>query len=169
VDFDGLDDPRLTLSDALTSLAKTWDVTFEVNERAFKLEVGVTGAQILAQPVARSPLAPMRNVPRAEILRAILARLPVPSGATFVYRNDCIEITTRRQAFEEGREAIPILLEDFALRAQFVDWTNLDEYVVDTARLGAAMAYWHRVTIENAKALAAEGKPLPRRERPQAQ
>src|SRR5262249_11680225 len=38
VDFQGLDDPKTTLIEALDQLAKVHRITFDVNERAFKAE-----------------------------------------------------------------------------------------------------------------------------------
>jgi tetratricopeptide (TPR) repeat protein len=91
VHFEGLDDPKTTLLEALDALAKKYQVTFDVNEKAFKFEnvMDVLKTEV-AQP---NPIPPMKTT-LATVLRKILARVPVGSGATWLIRRDVIEITT---------------------------------------------------------------------------
>jgi hypothetical protein len=89
VKFDGIADPKATLGDALDQLARQFDLTFEVNEKAFKFE---QVAEILKLDIA--PMRPMKNVRLDTVLRKLLAQVPVASGATYLLREDHVEITT---------------------------------------------------------------------------
>ena len=101
VNFDGFDDPRFTLQDALDYLADRYDLSFDVLEPAFKSAVG--DRSILAEPIAMTPIPKMRGVSLATVLRKILARLPSQPGreATWIIRRDQIEITTADFAVAE--------------------------------------------------------------------
>jgi hypothetical protein len=92
VNFAGIDDPRTTLDEALEKLGKLYDVSFDINEQAFKMdglmEVGKT-------PIAdTAPIPEMKNVRLSRVLTKILRRIPAPSGATYHLRGDRIDITT---------------------------------------------------------------------------
>ena len=92
VDFAGYDDPKLTLSEVLEDITKNYGLSFLVNEKSFRYE---NVADVAKTPVtAENALPPMKNVQVDRILRQVLARIPVPSGATFLVRRDHIEITT---------------------------------------------------------------------------
>ncbi|HZT82485.1 MAG TPA: VWA domain-containing protein, partial [Gemmataceae bacterium] len=95
VNFDGFDDPKLTLEGALEYLADRYDVTIEVLEPAFKA-AGYVDKSVLSEPVATTPIPKMRGVTLATVLRKVLARVPTPPGkeATFLIRRDHIEVTT---------------------------------------------------------------------------
>ncbi len=89
--FDGVNDPKATLNDVLDKLSKLYDVSFDINEIAFKvdavMDVGKT-------EIANPPIPAMKNVQIERVLRSILGRVPAPSGAVFSVRGDHIEITT---------------------------------------------------------------------------
>jgi hypothetical protein len=91
VDFPGVDDPKATFGEVLDSLAKHFDVAFDINERAFNAENlrDVAKTEII-QP---NPIPPMK-VELRTVLRKVLSRVPIPSGATFTIHDDSIEITT---------------------------------------------------------------------------
>jgi hypothetical protein len=92
IKFSGIDDPKITLSEALEKLSKLCDVDFDINERAFKFEnIQEPGKTEIASP---DPIPAMRNARLSTILRKVLSRVPVPSGATYLVRSDHIEITT---------------------------------------------------------------------------
>jgi hypothetical protein len=92
VDFAGFDDPRMTLGEALDKLAKDYDLSFDVNEAAFKYD---NAEDILHKEIATpTPIPPMKDVPVEKILRAVLKRIAINSGATLLLRRDHIEITT---------------------------------------------------------------------------
>jgi len=107
VNLAGYDDPRMTLNDALDSLSKRYNLTFDINEKAFELE-NVT--ELERTPITdRSPIPPMRTT-LATILRKILRRVPSDSGATYLIRGDIIEITTTaaiRKEFFADRLVMP--------------------------------------------------------------
>jgi RNA polymerase sigma factor (sigma-70 family) len=99
LNFDGIDDPRITLQDALDKLGDRFHINFEINEGAFGLDnlkdVGRT-------PIAEGkPIPPMRNTTLATLLRIILARVPSPSGAVYILRPDSVEITTTAALYPE--------------------------------------------------------------------
>jgi hypothetical protein len=89
--FPGINDPKATLEDGLQFLTKTYHVTFDINDRAFKSE-GI--ADVAHSEIFLAELPAADNVRLDVILKRILRRVPVPSGATFMVRSDGIEITT---------------------------------------------------------------------------
>lgn len=92
VQFDGIDDPKCTLSEGLEKLTKLYEVHFDINEKAFQLEnVPEVGRNEIAVP---RPIPAMKNARLSIILRKILSRVAVGSGATYLVRGDRIEITT---------------------------------------------------------------------------
>jgi hypothetical protein len=98
VQFPGLEDPKTTLIEALDRLTKMYGLSFDVNERAFKLEMVL---DVLKTEVAQPNPIPEMNATPAAVLRKVLARIPAPSGATFLIRSDTIEITTGEALREE--------------------------------------------------------------------
>jgi hypothetical protein len=92
VKFDGISDPRATLSEALDKLGKLYDLSFDINEKGFKFE---NVNDVAKTPITETgPIPAMKNTRLSTVLRKILSRIPVPSGATFNVRGDHIEITT---------------------------------------------------------------------------
>jgi len=87
-------DPQTKLESMLNHLATKFEVQFEINVQAFVSEQlpDPAGHSI----VAEKPLPAMQNVTLERYLRAILGRVPVTSGATFIPRKDRIEITTNQ-------------------------------------------------------------------------
>ena len=99
VEFPGFEaDPKFTLAEALLNLEKHYDLTFEVNEAAFKAE-GVD--DVKAVPVAERGIPKMTDVRLDTVLRKVLARVPAQSGATYLVRADGIEITTGARLAQE--------------------------------------------------------------------
>src|SRR5262245_46563017 len=79
VKFDGFDDPRMTLSEALDKLAEKYDLSFEVNESVFDA-IGVK--DVLSRAILdERPIPKMTNVRVDKILRAVLARIPSSPAA----------------------------------------------------------------------------------------
>jgi hypothetical protein len=107
VNFQGYDDPRLTLNDALDNLSKRYNLTFDINEKAFELE---NVKDLGRTPITdRGPIPPMHTT-LAKVLRKILLRVPADSGATYLIRGDVIEITTTeaiRKEFFADRLVMP--------------------------------------------------------------
>jgi tetratricopeptide (TPR) repeat protein len=98
VRFDGFDDPKTTLQEALDALATRYNLQFDVNEKAFKFE-GLD--DVLKKEIATPNPIPAMNASIGTILRRILSRLTVQTGATFIIRRDTIEITTGQFATAE--------------------------------------------------------------------
>jgi hypothetical protein len=90
-DFGGLDDPKVTLLDALDQLTSLYKIPFEVNEKAFKFEMV---DDVLKRCVAETPIPPMKQGRLCDLLSRLLRRIPVNSGACIVLRREVIEITT---------------------------------------------------------------------------
>jgi hypothetical protein len=95
IKFGGFDDPKTTLIEALDALARDYHITIHVNERAFKYE---QVNDVLKTEIAQPNPVPGMNARLGTVLKIILGRVPVPSGATFLIREDYIEITTQYAA-----------------------------------------------------------------------
>ncbi len=91
VNFSGLEDARATLTDALDKISKVYNVSFEINDRAFEMD---QLKDVARTPVAETPIPEMKNARLSRVLRTILRRVPAPSGTTYSLRDDHIEITT---------------------------------------------------------------------------
>ena len=96
--FKGFDDPRTTLEEALQVLERSLDVTFDVNAAAFKYDNVV---DVLKTPVADPNPIPGFRGTLATMLKKLLAKVPAPSGATFIIRRENIELTTEKFAVAE--------------------------------------------------------------------
>ena len=111
VNFEGFNDPRTTLQDGLDYLADRYDLSFDVDEKAFAQAFGKKNARFAAnEPIATTPIPPMRNVALERVLEKIIARLDVASGATFLIGRGQILITTRAAASKEilGDSSLPL-------------------------------------------------------------
>jgi RNA polymerase sigma factor (sigma-70 family) len=113
VKFPGFDDPKTTLVEALDSLAKRYDITFDVNEKAFKAE---QVNEVILTEIAQPHPIPEMQARLGRILKKILDRIPNPSGATFLIRKDLIEITTQAAVRDElgikGEGPLPPLVSE---------------------------------------------------------
>jgi hypothetical protein len=91
INFAGMEDPKQDLAGALEQFSKVYGLVFDINEKAFAAENMKDVAKTeIANP---TPVPPMKA--RLEtVLRKVLSRVPAPSGAAFVVRDDHIEITT---------------------------------------------------------------------------
>lgn len=94
VDFQGLNDPRATLSDVLVVLARKYELFFDINERAFRFD---QLRNVDRMAVCETQAIPaMKNVPLSKVLETILARIPAPSKAGYrVTPQGYIEISTK--------------------------------------------------------------------------
>jgi hypothetical protein len=161
VDFDGYDDPKITLLDALKSLGRRYHIVFDLNERAFK-EAGHTDiSDLLARPVAPTPLPAMKDVPLSAVLRAVLGRFPTGAETTFVIRQDALEITTRRGAALDAWDGVHVLVWEYRARLACARPGDVRLYTVDAARLLGEVAYWLGVMRDNVRPLALGGKARP--------
>jgi hypothetical protein len=93
VNFPGVNDPKVTLDDYLKQLSKQYNLTFEINARAFANEGLKDPEQVF---IAERDLPARNNVRVGTGLRLVLARIPCTSGAAFLVRRDSIEITTNQ-------------------------------------------------------------------------
>jgi hypothetical protein len=90
VDYPGLEDARATLTDVLDQLSKRYNLTFDINDKAFEMD---QLKDVARTPIAETPIPEMHST-LGTVLRKILRRVPAPSGTTFLIRRDVIEITT---------------------------------------------------------------------------
>jgi RNA polymerase sigma factor (sigma-70 family) len=148
VKFNGADDPKATLSEVLDILSNRFNLTFSVNAKAFADE---SIADVLKYEVANpNPLPPM-HARLDTILRQVLSRVPSESGATWIIRNDLIEVTTQAALKAElGRKehdtVLPLVHAAFVKQSlddalkQLVEGTSynlvLDSRVGDKAKVG---------------------------------
>ncbi len=95
IDFPSVEqDKTVTLKDVLEMFRKKHGLAYTIDERGFKHEE--LKQSVLDTPVAESaPLGAMK-APLGKVLQAVLARVPVPSGATFMVRREGVELTTRQ-------------------------------------------------------------------------
>lgn len=104
VDYPGIEDVRAKLSEVLEQLSKRYNLTFDINQEAFK-NAGFKEIGILE--IANStPIPPMRTK-LAMILRKILRRVPHP--ATYLIRGGAIEITTTEAVRKEFSLKFPLV------------------------------------------------------------
>jgi RNA polymerase sigma factor (sigma-70 family) len=134
--FAGVDDPKVTLKEVLDILAKTYDVHFEVNERAFK-ECGLN--DVLNTTVCPPAIRARDNVTLSVVLRDVLSRVTLDPGAAggaapavglapvvvdtaniravYLIRSEEIEITTsvavREELGVEYGRPLRVVWEDF--------------------------------------------------------
>jgi hypothetical protein len=115
INYDGTEDPRVTLGDLLEQLSKRYGLTFDINEKAFEMDqLKDVARTLVADP---TPIPPMRTT-FATVLRKVLRRVPAESGATFLIRRDHIEITTESAVraelgIPEGRPLLPLVWDTF--------------------------------------------------------
>jgi hypothetical protein len=89
VDYDGINDKAATLQYALDQFRDKYKLAVDVNEAAFEAE-GIEN--VLEAPVANKPIPKMQGVKLATALKRVLSRIKNQSGATFVIREDGVEI-----------------------------------------------------------------------------
>ncbi len=170
IDYGGLEDARATLSDALDQLSKRYNLAFDINEKAFE-----KGRPKDAEDVARAliadpkPIPPMRTT-LSFVLRKILRRVQVDSGATYLIRRDHIEITTEAAVRAElgipaNRPLLPLVGDTLqgvsiaeALR-QLADKTGyniaLDPRVAEKHRASTGIVELNNVPVDTAVRLVA--------------
>jgi hypothetical protein len=121
IDYPGIDGAETKLAEELERMQVKYKLTFDLNETAFKAE---TGGNILEFLIAKpNPVPPMR-VPLRTVIARVLRRVPVKSGATYLIRKDCIEITTDRAVrlefgmppAKEGERPLVLLTAEFSKR-----------------------------------------------------
>jgi RNA polymerase sigma factor (sigma-70 family) len=99
IQYEGIDDPKVILSEALDGLQRRFGITFEINHKAFEAN-GL--ADVLQMKITeRSSVPPMPNTSFATVLRVILSRLPAEANPVYVLRPDTVEITTKEALRDE--------------------------------------------------------------------
>lgn len=89
VKFSGLEDPKTTFSEALECIAKRYNLSFDIDEYAFKkAKIKEVGKIEIASPL---PI-PEMHTRLSKVVKKILSR--VSPSATYIIRDDFIEITT---------------------------------------------------------------------------
>jgi hypothetical protein len=130
----------------LDDLARHHNVTFDINEEAFKRD-GIRNVGSIK--VAETPIPKMANTRLSEVLPMILAQVPAPSGATFFIHFDAIEITTRK-------EVTCSYLDEIRYRMKII--TSLadpfDPPVKDVCSLIAEIAEWKAALTDRVRPIA---------------
>jgi hypothetical protein len=141
-DFPGIDDPKVTLDDALKMLSKLYNVHYEINVRAFKYEMIIEPEKV--EIAAVEPIPPAKNVRLDVLVKRILRRMPYARtpNATFLVRKDCIEITTTDFARIEvwGEDFDGPFLPLVHLRADKLPLTEALTQLADQGRLNIVYA-----------------------------
>jgi DNA-directed RNA polymerase subunit K/omega len=105
IHYGGLEDNKATLLDALDQVAtqvkasRGVELTFDLNDNAFKAEL--PGMDVGKMEVAATAPIPPMDAALSTVLKKILARIAIPSGAVYVLRKDRIEITTGMYVADE--------------------------------------------------------------------
>jgi hypothetical protein len=89
VQFEGIDDPKVTFSEALDNMAKRYNLSFDINEQAFK---DADLKEVARMYVCDVNAVPPMHTKVSRVLKRILAR--VSPSATYCIRDAVIEITT---------------------------------------------------------------------------
>ncbi len=85
IDFQGEDDPRETLLEALDKMARLYRLTFFIDEEA--LRDVAPGVDLLAWRIAEQPIPPVKGT-LGGALKTILSKVRVPSGLTIIPKMD---------------------------------------------------------------------------------
>ncbi len=135
VKFSGADDPKLTLVELLEALAKRYNLSFDINEQAFK-DADIKEVHKI-EIIAPGPIPEMHT--RMEtVLKKILSR--VSPSAMYIIRGDMIEITTQdavRKEFFPDRPTGPLpplvsgTFDKVALKAAFKELAHAGNIVLD--------------------------------------
>ncbi len=120
INFEGIDDPKVRLSEALDILAKRYNVAFVINFKAFekKRAADKRAADISNFEITARFFVPPLHTNFATILSVILSRLPADFEAVYLLRPDMIEITTMAALREElgipdHRPVLPLVWDVF--------------------------------------------------------
>lgn len=151
--FNGFDDPKFTLQDALDYLASQFEVRSDVQENAFRA-AGYGDKSVLSEPVAVTPIPKMTGVTLDALIRKILGRITTPPGmeATYMIQGDGILITTANVLVSQiwgNNHHGPF----FPLVHPSFDEKRLDEVLKELAEMSG-----HNIAVD--KRLAAKG-PIP--------
>jgi RNA polymerase sigma factor (sigma-70 family) len=95
--YDGLDDPKTTLVDAIDQISSRFNIQFAINEKSYALD---WIPKLRETEIAKSPLPPM-TAPLSVILHKVLTRLPPECESTYFIRNGTIEIISAVAARRE--------------------------------------------------------------------
>jgi hypothetical protein len=106
VNYPGLDDPKATLTDVLEQLAKRYNLSFDINEHAFR---DAHIKEVHKFPTTDPNPLPEMHAKLGSVLQKVLLR--VSPSTTYIIRGDVIEITTMkaiRKEFFADRPAGPL-------------------------------------------------------------
>jgi len=96
VNFEGFNDPRTTLQDALDYLRDRYDLTYVIDETAFpKGKAKELKSFLIAE---NDPVPTMTGVPLDAVLGTILSRLPAEAQPTFLIQRRGIVIMSKKAA-----------------------------------------------------------------------
>ncbi|HWG44340.1 MAG TPA: hypothetical protein VN688_16295 [Gemmataceae bacterium] len=96
VRYPGVDDPKATVSDILEQLAKRYNLAFDINEHAFK---DAHLKEVSRLEIATPSAIPEMHTKVGTVLQKVLLR--ISPSATYIIRDDVIEITTMKAVRKE--------------------------------------------------------------------
>ena len=135
VNVPGIDDPKVTLSEALEMLAKRYNLSFDINEQAFK---DADIKEIRSIKIIAPGTIPEMHTRLETVLKKVLSR--VSPSAMYIIRDDMIEITTQdavRKEFFPDRPTGPLpplvsgTFDKVALKAAFKELAHAGNIVLD--------------------------------------
>jgi hypothetical protein len=138
VDWQGIDDPKTTVIEALDQLARVHRTTFDINEKAFREDKVDAVAKVeIANP---NPLPGVKSS-LGTVLKRILARVPAKSGTTWMIRRDHIEITTGAAVRTEimGKDYTGPVLPLICMTADKKPLDEVVAYLADQAERNVAI------------------------------
>jgi hypothetical protein len=96
VRFGGYEDPKITLNEGLEQLAQRFNLSFDINEHAFKeADIKEVGKFEIASPNS----VPAMHTRLGTVLKKVLSH--VSPSATYIIRDDTIEVTTMQAIRKE--------------------------------------------------------------------
>jgi hypothetical protein len=135
IKFPGFDDPKMTLSEGLECLAKRYNLSFDINEEAFKqAEIH----NVAAFEIIKSGSIPEMHRRLGTVLQKILGRVSL--SAMYIIRDDLIEITTQdavRKEFcpDHPTGPLPPLVsasfDKVPLKSAFKEMSHVGNIVID--------------------------------------
>jgi RNA polymerase sigma factor (sigma-70 family) len=123
VQWEGIEDARNTLTDALDALSKRYQLHFHISDKAFQAEIQKSPLADVEdigrfEIALKKPVPEQHNVKLSTVLNVLLERLPPKLEAMYVIRKDYIEITTAAAVRAElgipaDRPLLPLVWESF--------------------------------------------------------
>jgi hypothetical protein len=132
IDWEGIDDPKMTLREALRLLRNQYKVNipFDFNDTAFLRAFGDSNKDIRDEVIGRIQA---QRLPLAALLRRMLGKVVVASGASFLLRDGHVEVTTEEAIRLELKIPPPEKETDWKPLPFIIIYMNLDGATLESA------------------------------------